>query len=519
MVGESTPAKPVEEEGADAEPVGAVPEEAKDAEEQPGEEQDDEVVLAELYDRPLDPRRRRPWAENLEAMTMAVVMAVLLKYFLIEAYKIPSGSMQPTLIGHESSEGSIEDRILVDKLTYRLREPKRWEVAVFRYPLDRSKNFVKRIVGLPGEELKIEGGDVWVRGGPDEDWHIPRRPRAVQRATWKALDVEDREPSSWTTTAPDWEVRQRTITARGNGEARFRPEEGSIMDDYRDGYPPAIRERVPRAHLDSGTRPVGDLRVEAELRALAGCTAVELRLREGTRSYRFRIPGPAASPAEVPSIRIRDSFVRATVRDRTEGAEQSYRLPADRAVRVAAQNLDDLLELEIDGEVVAAVEVPPALDTTSEVAIAALGEGADLADVQVYRDVHYTRDRARTPEASIPEDAYFMLGDNTQNSSDSREWAFARYRVRDPETGEERVVRGSHEQGVNPWIDVANEDGPIVWLRDEWGEQNRLPRDAAERLSPEPAPFVAREMVLGRAVAVFWPLSPLDGIYRFGWVH
>ena len=85
---------------------------------------------------------------------MAVVMALLLKFFIVEAYKIPTGSMQPTLIGDERS--GVKDRILVDKLSYVLREPRRWEVAVFRYPLDRSKNFVKRIVGVGPEDFRIE---------------------------------------------------------------------------------------------------------------------------------------------------------------------------------------------------------------------------------------------------------------------------------------------------------------------------------------------------------------------------
>src|SRR4029453_5056625 len=104
-------------------------------------------------------------------------MALFLKHFVIEAYQIPSGSMQPTLMGDE--DAGIEDRILVDKLSYALRDPRRWEVAVFRYPLDRSKSFVKRIAGIGPEELRIAHGDVWHRvdGG---EWNIVRRPPAVQ---------------------------------------------------------------------------------------------------------------------------------------------------------------------------------------------------------------------------------------------------------------------------------------------------------------------------------------------------
>ena len=103
--------------------------------------------------------RKRPWRDNIEAMTMAIVMAVMLKYFVVEAYKIPTGSMQPTLMGNEDT--GIFDRILVDKLSFHLRDPERFEIVVFKYPLDRSKNFIKRLVGMPGEHFRIAEGDLW----------------------------------------------------------------------------------------------------------------------------------------------------------------------------------------------------------------------------------------------------------------------------------------------------------------------------------------------------------------------
>ena len=89
-------------------------------------------------------RRARPWRNNIEALTLALTVAVLFKYFLVEAYRIPSGSMQPTLMGLRArGGGGLFDRVLVDKLSFRWRDPERWEVVVFRYPLDRSRVFVK----------------------------------------------------------------------------------------------------------------------------------------------------------------------------------------------------------------------------------------------------------------------------------------------------------------------------------------------------------------------------------------
>src|SRR5262249_35962732 len=154
---------------------------------------------------------------------MAVVMALFLKYFVVEAYKIPTGSMQPTLIGDEQAD--IKDRILVDKLTYALRAPRRWEVAVFRYPLDRSKNFVKRIVGVGPEEFRIRYGDLGHRL-QGEDWQILRRPRSVMESVWKPLDAPAPEQSSWIPknlpASSRWNAEGRAIDARGTGSAAFR---------------------------------------------------------------------------------------------------------------------------------------------------------------------------------------------------------------------------------------------------------------------------------------------------------
>src|SRR5262245_51280820 len=98
-------------------------------------------------------------------------MALVLKFFLVEAYQIPSGSMQPTILGDPGT--GIFDRVLADKLTTMLRPPRRWEVMIFRFPSDERALYVKRIVGLPGEKLAIRGGDIWVDG------KIARKPDPV----------------------------------------------------------------------------------------------------------------------------------------------------------------------------------------------------------------------------------------------------------------------------------------------------------------------------------------------------
>ena len=459
---------------------------------------------------------RRPWRDNIEAVTMAIVMAVMLKYFIVEAYQIPTGSMQPTLMGND--EAGIKDRIIVDKLSLHFRDPERFEVVVFKYPLDRSKSFIKRICGMPGEDLKIQNGDLWTRKDPGESYKVLRRPPPVQREVWKRIHPGDPRYSAW---KPDgaaraWTIQGReTVSARGDGSVRLPNDGGSVVDNYRDGYPGKMGDVLSRAGRFSASHSVGDLRIEGQAAALPGCKAVTIELREGDRRCSFVLPGPASAEGARPGIAVEggQGSPRGDGAARKE-AESPWRLPAGRSVAFAAQNMDDLLSLEVDGDVVAELEIPPASDQTSCFALQVAGEGADFTDLEVFRDIYYTEDGKKS-EFSIPPGHYVMLGDNTQDSSDSRFWTF---RTMGPDE-DGRRVRGNWFPPQNPISIPGDPQGMRVYFRDEWGElhvffsRNDDPPVFAEQ------PFVAREQIVGRAVAVFWPFSPNLNVWRLKWIH
>ena len=128
--------------------------------------------------RPRPPSRGRPiakkegWRDYAQSIFLALLIAFFIRSFVVEAFKIPSGSMIPTLM--------IGDHIFVNKFAYGLRipftktkildfgTPQRGEPIVFMYPMDESKDFIKRVIGLPGDHIHIQGDEVLVNDEPLE---------------------------------------------------------------------------------------------------------------------------------------------------------------------------------------------------------------------------------------------------------------------------------------------------------------------------------------------------------------
>lgn len=477
----------------------------------------------------MSPTRARitPWRDNIEALTVAVVLAVVLKYFLIEAYKIPTGSMQPTLMGNE--ETGIFDRILVDKLSYRFREPKRFEVAVFKFPLDRSKNYVKRILGVGPEQVRIAHGDFWTRPDSGVPWRIPRRSEAVLREMLKPLDlgpVDEGRTSRWELDEGDpgvWHLEGRNLSGSGPGELHFEHERhggGSIRDHYLDGYPVGMAsEVIPKG--PSGNQEVGDLRFEAIVRADDTLESLEVELTEYRRTYTFTIPGPAHVGRPHPRIRatgIVDPTSYDLGAERVRQIESAFRLSPTRITHLVVDNIDDRLRLTVDGEVLGSLEIPPALRQRSSVRLRAIGGGVELRDVQVYRDLYYITGPAGMGQLDVPDGQFFMLGDNTQDSSDGREWRLARKRIPDPAGEGTLDIRGGLRHQENP-LTVSLPRGRTTFFRDEWGELHHYPAHVEQSLGTERSPLVPRHLITGRAVLVFWPYDRSRGVFRLRWVH
>jgi signal peptidase I len=229
------------------------------------------------------------WRETVESIAMAVILALLFRGFVAEAFVIPTGSMAPTLQGrhkdvecpkchawyqtsgsdeqrddrptgqhvytttcpicrytqtldpvNHANQGSFSgDRIIVGKFCYDFAEPKRWDVIVFKFPGNAVQNYIKRLIGLPGETVRIVGGNIYTKGPQDADLHIARKPPHKLSALLQVVDdtnyipkdlIELGWPSRWQNVGPAvpdgpaaWETLNNghAFTTKGTGDSEF----------------------------------------------------------------------------------------------------------------------------------------------------------------------------------------------------------------------------------------------------------------------------------------------------------
>ena len=122
-----------------------------------------------------DKKKKSTFREYVEAIIVALVLALIIRTFVVQAFKIPSGSMEPTL--------EIGDHILVNKFIYGIKipfthinlfpweNPRRGNVIVFIYPLEPDKDFIKRVIGVEGDTVRIINKKLFINGAEVPDPH------------------------------------------------------------------------------------------------------------------------------------------------------------------------------------------------------------------------------------------------------------------------------------------------------------------------------------------------------------
>jgi signal peptidase I len=114
-----------------------------------------------------------PWIEALKTIGLSAILALGIRTFVAEARYIPSGSMLPTL--------EINDRLIIDKLGYLFKEPKRGDIVVFNPTAALQEQnfkdaFIKRVIGLPGDKVQVKLGVVYVNDQPLQEQYIQEQP-------------------------------------------------------------------------------------------------------------------------------------------------------------------------------------------------------------------------------------------------------------------------------------------------------------------------------------------------------
>jgi signal peptidase I len=412
---------------------------------------------------------------------IAYSLATILVFWTLvtQHTKVPTGSMQPTILGdHGPMQRYGGDRVLADHMAYMLREPRRFEIVVFRYPLRRDILFVKRLVGLPGEKLEIKGGDIWVDGA------VARKPPLVQESLWQELfprraSAPSARPKS---VADAWRGSEDDGWRKAGDDAlRIVPRGGALgVAAYRS------RLTVHDVRVGFDAEPVGDAAVAT--------------LRVTTRGKRVTMTVPAPGSDVAATLQLGDEPVVALDAGIGTGA------------RVELAVADGLARALVDGREVGQVDVPSVGGGRIRVEVGGSGGELVLRNLRLEEDVEYVGDGGLTA-FDIPEGGFVVLGDNTRNSEDSRMWRAGAIHVKgrdEPYVFEPSSPNLSGGQVRN----LVREAGRLRFV-----DSDGLPRDldaddVTSQDAPTNRPFVRREDMVGRAALIFWPVPPFGSSFR-----
>ena len=472
--------------------------------------------------------------DTVESIWVAIVLAFVLRAFMFEAFVIPTGSMAPRLYGEHfditcqscgydyahnmNVSGAMlrrydrrtlavpsdarcpnclykytgreyinsGDRVLVLKYLYSFKEPQPWDVVVFKNPQTHRDNYIKRLIGLPGETIEIVHGDIFVKPGPDADWQVRRKPASVQKAMWQVVYENDFLPrAEWA----DQGKSPRWVQPKGQTHWSFDRAGGREFSFGGSDEPAKLEFKAPRESFlpyygyNSARRPgymnrnadvCSDLKLSCVFTPADDTAKVSLAMT----SFEFEFKGELSADGTVEMLfRQTDSpdeqwvsWAKASIDPLETGEGIQFELVhADLEVQVWAAGKKVLAskgeQYPVDHQwlkermsVTRRQPVP-----TPKVSLAASGGPSRLSHISIMRDDYYTSpphlkelpndatgDYVRkwldhadqsptrpawgstgwpielTKNADNPQlDEFFMLGDNSPASHDGRTWSQA----------------------------------------------------------------------------------------------
>ncbi len=302
------------------------------------------------------------------------------------------------------------DRLWIDRCSLQWRKPRRWETVVARNPQDGGELCLKRVVGLPGERVELQGGDILVDGNvlmkSADEQQLMRQlihRETSQHPRWRAKDG-----SGWRFTDHRWQH-----DANDGVEVQWlryhHPSEAAITDDV-----------TFNAGITRKLNQVDEFLLSVDM-GVRGAGTMYLSLNDGSSEAEIRLALPGGTMQVIASGMDRPS---------------THQLPTDTLEAVAGRtvplqlvNFDQQLLLVIDDRVVLQRPWPLGVSagTASPVGIGAEGLDVTLSNLSLHRDIYYSDYPIGAPPPAVTRwllgpDEYFLLGDNPPVSIDSRLW-------------------------------------------------------------------------------------------------
>jgi signal peptidase I len=139
--------------------------------------------------------RKSTIREYFESIVIAVILALFVRTWVVQAFKIPTGSMENNLL--------IGDHLLVNKFVFGpttgldravmpVREIKRGDIVVFKYPVEPERDFIKRVIGLPGDTIELRAKKVYVNGQPIDEPYVHFLTTSSEGSEVTSIDVRER---------------------------------------------------------------------------------------------------------------------------------------------------------------------------------------------------------------------------------------------------------------------------------------------------------------------------------------
>lgn len=548
--------------------------------------------------------------ETLIAITIAFTMAFIFRGFVIEGFLIPTGSMAPTLLGKhmrvldEDSgyewtvgpwdysgergsgvplprQGSAQlgpvqindpmtgkditksgepilpgDRLFVLKYLSGIYEPQRWEVVVFKAPHVPQENYIKRLIGLPGEQLALVDGDVFTRpfvegqtaeqgveAWTQDDWRIARKPERVQRAMWQpifdatftppeetqqSLSPSQRFRSPWQSPTPGWSGldtdRSYRYESASPTSLTFDTQRYPI-DDYTSYNQTRINgqaySRVPSGDAPVSIFPVSDIAVSAGIEPEQDGLMATMTIT--ARGWDFQagiIDQPDAGYSDV-GLRRRPADASDDTPWQAITIGKGPRLTPGQATRVEFWHTDQSLWLFMDGQLVAggaedgAYELTPAerveastgRSLESLIAANPMIARSALGDPSIYRrpsvGMSFSGGPLTLHHARVDRDVFYQthrqaqtLGSHPNYFATLSDDHFFLCGDNSPSSHDARLWGTEPAGGIDPWVSVSMHG-----------------LDPADPTASDAhnAGLVHRHMVIGRAFVVYLPAFDRSG--------